>query len=128
MRRLSQIFILYKQQQGWTLSILVASLPNLEAVQLAGVQRGHELGEGDETVLVAVVSRSAPHQNSEKEVEQDLRGDQPYGQQEACKEPPNAPSTAIERSIENGLMILKARAVAAGATMKANIELRVAAK
>ena len=63
MRRLSQIFILYKQQQGWTLSILVASLPDLEAVQLAGVQRGHELGEGDETVLVAVVLRQDPDQS-----------------------------------------------------------------
>ena len=37
--------------------------PDLEAVQLAGVQRGHELGEGDETVLVAVVLRQDPDQS-----------------------------------------------------------------
>ena len=37
--------------------------PDLEAVQLAGVQRGHELGEGDEAVLVAVVLRQDPDQS-----------------------------------------------------------------
>ena len=37
--------------------------PDLEPVQLAGVQRGHELGEGDETVLVAVVLRQDPDQS-----------------------------------------------------------------
>ena len=37
--------------------------PDLEPVQLAGVQRGHELGEGDEAVLVAVVLRQDPDQS-----------------------------------------------------------------
>ena len=37
--------------------------PDLEAVQLARVQRGHELGEGDEAVLVAVVLRQDPDQS-----------------------------------------------------------------
>ena len=54
-----------------TVSVLLRVLPcfpDLEPVQLAGVQRGHELGEGDETVLVAVVLRQDPDHQSQTSI------------------------------------------------------------